>query len=253
MQGTISFDGTLSGSIAGGGGGGSEVTITPTLSSGTKIADYEIDGTPGELYAPTPESLSATSPLSISSGVISIDLSDYDTTTEIAATYATKSEVNAVDLNMQNYVDNNFQPLLVAGANININPITHEISADTWDYSTSEQDTGHKWIDGKEIYQLTISIPTYSSADFNISLADYNIDQVVDLISTAKSYYTYDGGIHWDDRRFVGNYSTQGTGYFLIYRIECDHETPLSLRCIIQGFPITRLSSYHTIYYTKTI
>lgn len=35
------------------GGGGSTVTITPTLSTGTKIADFEVDGTPGELYAPT--------------------------------------------------------------------------------------------------------------------------------------------------------------------------------------------------------
>ena len=37
----------------GGGGGGSTVVITPTLSEGTKIADYSIDGTAGELYAPT--------------------------------------------------------------------------------------------------------------------------------------------------------------------------------------------------------
>lgn len=36
----------------GGGGGGSAVSITPTLSTGTKIADFEIDGVPGELYAP---------------------------------------------------------------------------------------------------------------------------------------------------------------------------------------------------------
>ncbi len=36
----------------GGGGGGSTVSITPTLQSGTKIADYEIDGDAGELYAP---------------------------------------------------------------------------------------------------------------------------------------------------------------------------------------------------------
>lgn len=36
----------------GSGGGGSTVTITPTLATGTKIADFEIDGTPGELYAP---------------------------------------------------------------------------------------------------------------------------------------------------------------------------------------------------------
>ena len=53
MNGSINFDGTLSGSIAGGGGGGgSEVTITPVITEGTKIADYSIDGAAGELYAP---------------------------------------------------------------------------------------------------------------------------------------------------------------------------------------------------------
>lgn len=36
----------------GGSGGGSTVTITPTLSTGTKIADFSIDGQNGELYAP---------------------------------------------------------------------------------------------------------------------------------------------------------------------------------------------------------
>lgn len=36
-----------------GGGGGSSVTITPTLSSGTKIADYSIDGVNNSLYAPS--------------------------------------------------------------------------------------------------------------------------------------------------------------------------------------------------------
>lgn len=38
---------------SGGGGGGSTISITPTLSSGTKIADYEIDGDEGSLYAPS--------------------------------------------------------------------------------------------------------------------------------------------------------------------------------------------------------
>lgn len=36
----------------GGGGGGSTVSITPTLETGTKIAEYEIDGVEGVLYAP---------------------------------------------------------------------------------------------------------------------------------------------------------------------------------------------------------
>lgn len=35
------------------GGGGSTVTITPTLATGTKIADYSIDGVSGALYTPS--------------------------------------------------------------------------------------------------------------------------------------------------------------------------------------------------------
>lgn len=38
-------------------GGGSTVEITPTYNSGTKIADYSIDGEEGELYAPTIDNL----------------------------------------------------------------------------------------------------------------------------------------------------------------------------------------------------
>ena len=39
------------------GGGGTVVEITPTLTNGTKIADYSLDGVPGELYAPTIDNL----------------------------------------------------------------------------------------------------------------------------------------------------------------------------------------------------
>ena len=53
MQASIDFDGTLTGSIAGGGGGGgSDVSITPTYNQGTKIADYSIDGNEGAIYTP---------------------------------------------------------------------------------------------------------------------------------------------------------------------------------------------------------
>ena len=38
-----------------GGGGGSSVSITPRVSTGVKIADFSIDGTPGELYSPYEE------------------------------------------------------------------------------------------------------------------------------------------------------------------------------------------------------
>ena len=51
MDGSINFIGSLSGSIdEGGGGGGSTVTITPTYSSGTKLADYTIGETSGAIF-----------------------------------------------------------------------------------------------------------------------------------------------------------------------------------------------------------
>ena len=69
-----------------GGGGGSTVTITPTLATGTKIADYSIDGVNGELYAPNGggggssvttlfENNGTTSPASIT---LEDDLTNYD-------------------------------------------------------------------------------------------------------------------------------------------------------------------------------
>lgn len=83
------------GGAGGGGGGGSTVAITPTLSTGTKIADFEIDGTQGELYAPQ------------GGGAI--------------------------------------------------------------DYSTTEQNTGQKWIDGKRIYQKTEEL----ASEVNITTSAY--------------------------------------------------------------------------------
>jgi hypothetical protein len=49
MEGRIDFSGILDGNVF----AGSDVEITPTLTSGTKIADYEVDGVAGELYAPS--------------------------------------------------------------------------------------------------------------------------------------------------------------------------------------------------------
>lgn len=54
IRGNLSTSGRLRANLAV--GGGSEVTITPTYNSGTKIADYSIDGVPGKIYTPnTPE------------------------------------------------------------------------------------------------------------------------------------------------------------------------------------------------------
>ena len=102
----------------GSGGGGSTVTITPTLSTGTKIADFEIDGTPGELYAP-------------------------------------QGGGGAID------------------------------------YSTTEQNTGQKWIDGKPIYQITVELSTAITINANgwtnTTISKTNIDNIVSVTAGKKN------------------------------------------------------------------
>lgn len=184
MQGNIDFTGSLSGSIAGGGGGGSEVTITPTLQSGTKIADYTIDETSGSLYAPTQVTLPGT--------IVTKALRKYndDTQTKIM-TVTTLDTSNNQEVSQDIYapspvqcwytpgleqdyqigqftygsVTQNvyipyFQRPLTAGTGISIDSTTDTISCtnsgSSWDYSTTEVDTGQKWIDGKTIYSRVI-------------------------------------------------------------------------------------------------
>lgn len=48
----LTTSGNMRGNMYKGVGGGSNVTITPTYTSGTKIADYSIDGEEGEIYIP---------------------------------------------------------------------------------------------------------------------------------------------------------------------------------------------------------
>lgn len=182
MQGTISFDGTLSGGISGGGGGGSDVTITPALTEGKKIADYSIDSESGSLYAPTPEELPDT--------IVTKALRKYndDTQTKIM-TITTLDTENSQEVSQDIYAPSpvqcwytpgleqdyeigkftygevtqnvyipNFQRPLTAGANITIdadNVISASSGGSSWNYSTSEVNTGQKWIDGKAIYQKT--------------------------------------------------------------------------------------------------
>lgn len=174
MDGNINFIGSLSGSIdeGGGGGGGSTVTITPTYSSGTKLADYTIDET---------------------SGAIFVDLSNYPTNEEIASNHFTKSEVNTMLLADRQYEDltfqrrdemSSYQPKLTAGANISIDA-NNIISASggSWNYSTSEVNTGQKWIDKKDIYCCVID--NINDNNWH-NIASLNIGE---LLPTTNGYF----------------------------------------------------------------
>lgn len=254
MQGNIDFTGSLSGSIAGGGGGGSDVTITPSLQSGTKIADYTIDDTPGVLYAPTPTSLTAQLPLSISENEISIDLSDYATQSDISD-FVTGSELATVleDYPTYTYTESRYTPLasfnaytiaaeshfqrvLTAGANITIDPTTDTISASTWNYSLNTKiNTGQKWIDNKSIYLYIKPVDNTGSATTNIDVTDLNIDTLIDYKMridgggyVAVGYYDTSSdklNAYYDvvNKRFVirrGSSAATGTGQIFIYYTE---------------------------------
>lgn len=185
MQGTISFDGTLSGGITGGGGGGSEVTITPTLQSGTKIADYSIDQEAGSLYAPTPEELPDTIVTKAlrkyndtsQTKIMTVTTYDKENDQEVSQDIYAPSPVDCWytpgleqdyqigqftygDVTQDVYIPD-FQRPLTAGANITIDQdnVISASGGSSWNYSTSEVNTGQKWIDGKDIYCRVFDLP----------------------------------------------------------------------------------------------
>ena len=173
MQGSINFDGTLSGSIAGGGGGGSEVTITPVLTSGTKIADYSIDGQNDSLYAPDSGSEVTITP-NYNSG---FKVADYTIDGVAGVLYAPLTvnqgvsplEVigNKIRIDLSNYYDktdcnNTFQKILTPGAGISINSLD-VISVNMYNYYlNTEQNTGIKWIDNNYIYRKVVRLDNVS-------------------------------------------------------------------------------------------
>jgi hypothetical protein len=143
----------LSGSVAGTinfeSGGGSNVTITPTLESGTKIADFTIDENEGALYAPTPEP-----PIEYTAGA-NIQISEENVISATDTTYT-------------------------AGNNITIdNGVISASGGSGLNYSTDEQMVG-TWINGKPIYQKTFNVNiSLTSGWTETNLYIPNLDAVI--------------------------------------------------------------------------
>lgn len=245
MQGTISFDGTLSGGITGGGGGGSEVTITPTLQSGTKIADYSIDQEAGSLYAPTPpvvpehivtdiHGFSYTPYPSAEVARYTIDdgeeqsirTPDYTTTWEAYPGVDQDYTIGILRCYGSNFNVKipYYQKPLTAGANITIDPVTNTISASggsSWDYSTSEVNTGQKWIDGKDIYCRVLDLGSDTAFSTGWTTLSVPHNNVVDTMVKASGIFS---GGYSESIGFAAN----GPTYF---EVECYRAT--SIRYII--------------------
>lgn len=173
MQASIDFDGTLTGSIAGGGGGGSDVSITPTYHQGTKIADYSIDGNDGAIYTPEIEIsknvLSGVKICEIEGVEIFAPSYGYfdtlgDSNVEQIGGFSQGLNVTPVKVKRVSYTNDvsngeKIGTLIVGDTSYNV----YQKPNTNINYSTTEQDTGRKWIDGNEIYQITFVYTTSST------------------------------------------------------------------------------------------
>lgn len=269
MQGNIDFSGTLSGSIAGGGSGGSNVTITPTLQSGTKIADYTIDETSGSLYAPTPEGLTAELPLVISNNTISIDLSnyvtssaletvleDYPTYTYTESRYTPLATFNAYTISAESH----FQRTLTAGTNITIDPVTDTISASGGSiiYSTTEQVIG-TWF-GKTLYQkseiIDLQTPISAMTSTTVPISQFhNIYQYINIEVVGGNKGASDDVSNWEVFLMRPADTSDASGKY-VTRISLDSEMAVYTGANYNIFPSAGVDNricrfYVTVKYTK--
>lgn len=109
------------------------------------------------------------------------------------------------------------------------------------DYSTTEQDTGIKWIDNKPIYRITISATTPDTVDTTGNIADLpaNWDKIL----------FFDGVVNRDDTFFYGLNSSVSE-----YGITCwirGNESKVGMT--VANIALTSKPVYITLYYTKKL
>lgn len=200
MNGTINFDGTLSGSIAGGGGGGSEVSITPTYQQGVKIADYSIDGNEGTIYTPEIEITKY-----VNSGVKICEINDVeiftpscgyidtlgDSNVEQIGGFSQGANVTPVNVKRVSYTNDvangdKIGTLTVGDSSFNV----YQKPNTSINYSITKQKTGRKWIDGRDTWQISVYVPTVSTN--HIILVIGNTDEMnLDLVINEYGSVTY--------------------------------------------------------------
>ena len=190
MQASIDFDGTLSGSISGGGGGGSDVSITPTYQQGVKIADYSIDGNEGAIYTPEIEITKY-----ISSGVKLCEIEGVeifapscgyidtlgDSNVEQIGGFSQGANVTPVNVKRVSYTNDisngeKIGSITVGDTSYNV----YQKPNTNINYSLTEQNTGRKWVDGRNVYQITIPY-TMTTTDNPIDLSNYNVDIILSM------------------------------------------------------------------------
>ena len=112
-------------------------------------------------------------------------------------------------------------------------------SVSDMDYSTSEQDTGCKWIDGKKIYKKT----------FSFTLVNAEATTVNHGISNFGLLIRYEGAVVQSDTKNVPIPRTLAN---LNYQIGLEGVTTTSFEIDVGTSGPRGKQAYMTLYYTKT-
>lgn len=253
MQASIDFDGTLTGSIAGGGGGGSDVSITPTYNQGKKIAAYSIDGNGGAIYTPEIEILKY-----VSSGLkiceiegVEIFAPSYgyidtlgDSNVEQIGGFSQGANVTPVNVKRVSYTNDvsngeKIGSLTVGDSSYNVYQKVNSIL----DYSTSEQATGIKWIDGKMLYRRVLVVNNIQPDSYSEPLIE-NVDYLycggLTLYDSSNKIYTPSS---------ISMYNYQGVG---TYYASIEKDVDNILKIANQSRQNT-ISVIAIVYYTKVV
>lgn len=70
-------------------------------------------------------------------------------------------------------------------------------TANTIDYSTTEQDTGRKWIDGKLIYQKTYTSEQGYTSSTPIDVSTLNIETLINIEAIGSDNTPYASNNKW--------------------------------------------------------
>lgn len=263
MQGSINFDGTLSGSIAGGGGGGgSDVTITPVLTQGTKIADYTIDSSSGSLYAPEAgDTVEVTPTLAVGDKVADIEVNGvnkalysqsygyandmHDTNSETIGGFQKGSNITPIMVKAVSYVDQSGAGGETIGV-LSVGDTDYAVKqkkTDIIDYSTTEQATGIRWIDGKMLYRRVLvanNIQPDSNSGTLISNVDYLYCGGLTMYDSSNKAYTPSS---------ISMYNYQGVGTYYASILKDDNN---DVQIANQSRQNT-VSVIAIVYYTKVV
>lgn len=263
MNGSINFDGTLSGSIAGGGGGGgSEVTITPVITQGTKIADYSIDGTAGELYAPEAgDTVEVTPTLNVGDKVADIEVNGvnkalysqsygyandmHDTNSETIGGLQKGNDITPINVKAVSYADQSGVDGETIGV-LSVGDTDYSIKqkkSNILDYSTEEQATGVRWIDGKMIYRKVLVVDDLTADNISSTLLSN-----VDYYYCGAVTVTQSNGQCWSPSVIsMYNYQGVGTAYAILLK---DSNNDLF---IVNNSRQNSLDVIAIVYYTKVV